>query len=172
MRVTGHRSRTTTWWWISPVRISGVRWLWWSGKSTKPREASLRWVGAPGPVEEESERLVRFGDGEPVAKTGVEVVASFCIRTTGGRTGQQRWQHARVRRWDNLALHRGGAHTCCRPQRGCQRQRPHVRATPSGLCPYATVQAELARVLDAEATCDEERCASSPCLRGYTWAKA
>jgi hypothetical protein len=43
---------------------------------------------------------------------------------------------------------------------------------PSGLSPYAAVRAELARVLDAEVTHDEERCASAPCLRGYMRVKA
>jgi hypothetical protein len=46
-----------------------------------------------------------------------------------------------------------------------------MRATSSGLCPYAIVRAELARVLDAEATRGEERCASTPCLRDYMWVK-
>jgi hypothetical protein len=47
-----------------------------------------------------------------------------------------------------------------------------VRAMPSGLCLYVAVRAELARVLDAEATRGEERCTSAPCLCGYTRAKA
>jgi hypothetical protein len=42
----------------------------------------------------------------------------------------------------------------------------------SGLCLYAVVRAELARVLDAEATHGEERCASALCLCGYMGAKA
>jgi hypothetical protein len=46
-----------------------------------------------------------------------------------------------------------------------------MRATPSGLSPYAIVRAELAKVLNAEATREEERCASAPCLCGYTQAK-
>jgi hypothetical protein len=69
------------------------------------------------------------------------------------------------------AAQRKSMHAHCRPQRGCQRQRPHMRATPSELSPYATVQAELAKVLGAVATHDEERCASASCLRGYTQAK-
>jgi hypothetical protein len=35
-----------------------------------PREASPRWVGAPGPAEEERGRLVRSDDGEPIVETG------------------------------------------------------------------------------------------------------
>jgi hypothetical protein len=47
------------------------------GKSTMPRKAAPRWVGALGPAEEERGRLVRSGDGEPVAETGVEAAASL-----------------------------------------------------------------------------------------------
>jgi hypothetical protein len=47
------------------------------GKSTTPRKAAPRWVGALGPTEEERGRLVRFGDGESVAEIGVEAVASL-----------------------------------------------------------------------------------------------
>jgi hypothetical protein len=57
----------------------GVGWLRWSGKSTMPREASLRWVGASGPAEEERGRLVRSGNGEPVAETGAEAAASLPV---------------------------------------------------------------------------------------------
>jgi hypothetical protein len=42
-----------------------------------PQEASPRWVGAPGPTEEERGRLVRSCDDEPVAETGAEAVASL-----------------------------------------------------------------------------------------------
>jgi hypothetical protein len=42
------------------------------GKSTTPRKAALRWVGAPRPTEEERGRLVRSGNGEPVVETGVD----------------------------------------------------------------------------------------------------
>jgi hypothetical protein len=42
-----------------------------------PRKVALRWVGAPGPTEEERGRLVRSGDGEPVAETGSEAAASL-----------------------------------------------------------------------------------------------
>jgi hypothetical protein len=59
----------------------GVRWLQWSGKSTTPREASPRWVGAPGSTEEESGRLVRSGDSEPVTKIGVEEAASLPVES-------------------------------------------------------------------------------------------
>jgi hypothetical protein len=47
------------------------------GMSTMPRKAALRWVGAPGPAEEEMGRLVRSGDGEPVAEIGAKVAASL-----------------------------------------------------------------------------------------------
>jgi hypothetical protein len=49
--------------------------LWWSEKLAMPRGASPKWVGAPGPTEEERERLVRSGGSEPIAKTGPEAVA-------------------------------------------------------------------------------------------------
>jgi hypothetical protein len=55
----------------------GVGWLQWLGKSTTPQEASLRWVGASGPAEEERGRLVRSGNGELVAETGAEAAASL-----------------------------------------------------------------------------------------------
>jgi hypothetical protein len=42
---------------------------------------------------------------------------------------------------------------------------------PSGLCPYAAVWAELARVLNAEVIHGEERCANTLCLCGYTREK-
>jgi hypothetical protein len=47
------------------------------GKSTTPRKASPRWVGALGPAKEERGRLVRSGDGEAAAKTGAEAAASL-----------------------------------------------------------------------------------------------
>jgi hypothetical protein len=47
------------------------------GKSTTPQKATPRWVGAPGPAEEEMGRLVRSGDGEPVAEIGAEAAASL-----------------------------------------------------------------------------------------------
>jgi hypothetical protein len=59
------------------VRDGGVGWLRWLGKSTTPREASPRWVGASGPVEEERGRLVGSGNGESIAETGAEAVASL-----------------------------------------------------------------------------------------------
>jgi hypothetical protein len=59
------------WWRILSVCGGGVGWLRWSGKSTTPWEASLRWVGAPEPAKEERGRLVWSGDGEPVAETRV-----------------------------------------------------------------------------------------------------
>jgi hypothetical protein len=61
------------------VSGDGVGWLRWSGKSTTPREASLRWVGAPGPTEEERGRLVRSGDGEPIVETGAEAATSLLV---------------------------------------------------------------------------------------------
>jgi hypothetical protein len=74
------------------VRGGGVGWLRWSGKSATPRRASSKWVGALGPAEEERGRLVRSGDGEPVAETGAEAAASLPVdgeakartRCTGG----------------------------------------------------------------------------------------
>jgi hypothetical protein len=47
------------------------------GKSTTPQKSSPRWVGAPGPAEEETGRLVRSDDGEPITETGVEAVGSL-----------------------------------------------------------------------------------------------
>jgi hypothetical protein len=47
------------------------------GKLTTPWKDALRWVGAPGPVEEEGGRLVRFGNSEPIAEIGVEAAASL-----------------------------------------------------------------------------------------------
>jgi hypothetical protein len=44
-----------------------------------PWEASLRWVGALGPTEEERGRLVRSADGEPVTETGAEAMASIPV---------------------------------------------------------------------------------------------
>jgi hypothetical protein len=42
-----------------------------------PQKATLTWVGAPEPAEEERGRLVRSGDGEPVVETGAEAEASL-----------------------------------------------------------------------------------------------
>jgi hypothetical protein len=49
------------------------------GKSTTPRKAALRWVGALRHAKEERGRLVRSGDGELVAKTGAEAAASLLV---------------------------------------------------------------------------------------------
>jgi hypothetical protein len=50
-----------------------------------PRKAAPRWVGASGPTEEERGRMVRSGDGESVAETGVEATAS--LRANGEASG-------------------------------------------------------------------------------------
>jgi hypothetical protein len=63
----------------SPVRSTAPDGSGGRGKSTTPRKAALRWVGAPGPAEEERGRLVRPGDGEPVVETGAEAVASLSM---------------------------------------------------------------------------------------------
>jgi hypothetical protein len=47
------------------------------GKSTTPQKEAPRWVGAPGPAEEEMGRLVRSSNGEPVTETGAEASASL-----------------------------------------------------------------------------------------------
>jgi hypothetical protein len=49
------------------------------GKSTTPRKAALRWVGALGPTEEERGRLVRSGDGGTVMETRAEEAASLPV---------------------------------------------------------------------------------------------
>jgi hypothetical protein len=64
------------WWQISPVRSGSAGWLWWSGKSDMPREASSSWVGALGPAEEERGRPVRSSNGELVLEIEAEAVAS------------------------------------------------------------------------------------------------
>jgi hypothetical protein len=61
------------------MRGDGAGWLRWSGKSATPRGTSLKWVGAPGPAEEERGRLVRSGDGELVGEIGAEAVASLLV---------------------------------------------------------------------------------------------
>jgi hypothetical protein len=58
------------------VDLTGARWLLWSRKLATPREASPRWVGAPGPTEEERGRPVRSADGELVTKIEVEMAVS------------------------------------------------------------------------------------------------
>jgi hypothetical protein len=45
-----------------------------------PQKAAPRWVGDSGPTEEERGRMVRSGDGESVAETGVEATASHATR--------------------------------------------------------------------------------------------
>jgi hypothetical protein len=55
------------------------------GKSTTPRKAAPRWVGSPGPAEEERGRSVRSHDGEPIVETGVEAAAS--LPTDGEASG-------------------------------------------------------------------------------------
>jgi hypothetical protein len=80
---------------------------------------------------------------------------------TARRGGRAMGLHARGEMGQLGAAQRRSMHAGCKPQRGCQRQRPHVRATLSGLCLYAVVRAKLARVLDAKATRGEERYASA-----------
>jgi hypothetical protein len=64
------------------VRSGGAGRLLWSGKPAMPRGASPKGVGAPGPTEEERGRLVRSGNGEPIAETGAEVAAMTYWRWT------------------------------------------------------------------------------------------
>jgi hypothetical protein len=61
------------------VRGGVAGWLRWSWKSATPRGASLKWVGALGPAEEERGRLVRSDDSEPIAKIGAEAVAPLPV---------------------------------------------------------------------------------------------
>jgi hypothetical protein len=44
-----------------------------------PLKAASRWVGAPGPIEEERGRLVRSGDSEPVVEIGAEATVSLPV---------------------------------------------------------------------------------------------
>jgi hypothetical protein len=58
-KVLPHRNRMATQWQISPMCGGGAGRLLWSRKSATPQEASLRWVGAPGPAHEDG-RHVRW----------------------------------------------------------------------------------------------------------------
>jgi hypothetical protein len=60
------------------------------GKSTTPQKAFLRWVGAPGPVEEERGRLVRSDDGEPIAEIGAAATASLPMDSEANGTDKMR----------------------------------------------------------------------------------
>jgi hypothetical protein len=172
------------------VCSGSVRWLRWSGKSTTSREASPRWVGALGPAEEERGRLVRSGDGEPVMEKGAEVAASLPADSEAsgtdnmqGRRGpflparpEDGWDimDSSASTWGN-----GTARRCAEAEHACTLKTamrvPAAVASREGYAEQTLsvrhCPAEPARVLDAEATRGEERCASAPCLRGYTWAK-
>jgi hypothetical protein len=129
MRVVGHQSRTAMWWWISLVRGGSVGWLWWSGKSTTPREASPRWVGAPGPAEEEGGGWLGLAAVSESRKQGrkwwhpYRPTAKPATRTKCKEGGVLLYPHGqrmdettkmaeRVHeRWDSSALRRGGART-------------------------------------------------------------
>jgi hypothetical protein len=50
------------------VRDGGAGRLRWSGKSATPREASSRWVGAPGPAHKDGRRLDIDGAAETEAR--------------------------------------------------------------------------------------------------------
>jgi hypothetical protein len=76
------------WWPISPVRDGGAERLRWSGKSATPREASPRWVGAPGLAEELRGRPVRFGDSELIAEIEAETTASVPEDSEAGGTNK------------------------------------------------------------------------------------
>jgi hypothetical protein len=99
----GRCSPTASWLPHAPARQENVGgkaleqddvvWLRWSGKSTTRWEASPRWVGAQRPMEEERGRLVRSGDSEPVAETGVEAVAS--LPTDSRASGMDKMQGRR-----------------------------------------------------------------------------
>jgi hypothetical protein len=56
------------------------------GKSTTPQKAFLRWVGAPGPAEEERGRLVRSDDGEPITEIGAAATASLPVDSEANGT--------------------------------------------------------------------------------------
>jgi hypothetical protein len=64
-----------------------------------PQEASPRWVGAPGPAEEETRRLVRSGDGEPVAKTGAKAAASLPVDSEASDANKMQGRGPFVPRW-------------------------------------------------------------------------
>jgi hypothetical protein len=62
------------------------------GKSTTPRKAALRWVGARGPAKEERGRLVRSGDGELVVEIGAEAVSSLPAGGEASGTDKMHWE--------------------------------------------------------------------------------
>jgi hypothetical protein len=78
------------------------------GKSTTPRKAALRWVGAPRPTEEERGRLVRSDNGETVAETGVDgmdwttrswqLALRRAMYSSACKRGH-RWHSERLLRW-------------------------------------------------------------------------
>jgi hypothetical protein len=78
------------WWQNSLVHGSSAGRLRWSGKSATPREASLRWLGASRPDEEERGRPVWSGDGELVTEIEAEAAASVLVDSeAGGRNKTQ-----------------------------------------------------------------------------------
>jgi hypothetical protein len=98
------------------VDLTSAQWLLWSWKSATPREASPRWVGAPGPTEEERGRLVRYGNGELVIKMEVEMAVSVPadneaggVNKTHGGGGPFLPMRLEDRR-DSSVRRRGGAH--------------------------------------------------------------
>jgi hypothetical protein len=130
-------------------------------------------------------RLTRGGHGTVVdeMQRWPPFIAAYCIEVTWAYVRRERGRsrfsaaveqvvvHARGEMGQLGAAQRRSTHTCCRPQRGRRRQRPRVRATLGGLCLYAAVQAELARVLDTKATRGEKRRTSAPYLCGYSRSK-
>jgi hypothetical protein len=60
------------------------QWLRWLGKLAMPWEASLRWVDAPEPTEEERGSPVRSGDGELVMKIEAKMTASVPADSEAG----------------------------------------------------------------------------------------
>jgi hypothetical protein len=89
------------------------------------------------------------------------------LREEGEREVTARCCSTRVRDKGQLgAAQRWSTHARRKLQRGCQRQRTRVRATPSGVCPYAALQDALARGWHETWPRGKRAYAITPCLRG------
>jgi hypothetical protein len=89
------------------VHDDGAGWLRWSGESATPREASPRWVGAPGPAHEDGRRVRRLGtDGAAETEVRCDRAAYWREATLGAWTNK--WEGSSF-----IAAHCVGATQAC-----------------------------------------------------------
>jgi hypothetical protein len=170
--------------------LTGARWrcgrLRWWGKSATPWEASLRWVGAPGPTHEDERRVRRLGTDGAVETEVRHDRGGLPEGGSGGGADKRMggvFFYCRTLRGGNAGLCKEGEREVTARRSG-RATRVHMHAAirssdvtvaaalrgedVDGVFPYAIGTGELARGWRWTGPRGKRACASTPCLRGMS----